>query len=49
MGNEWRNCERPGTVVIDTPKWRCKAWETPGEPAPTGSEIPADPTGIFTN
>jgi hypothetical protein len=22
--------ERPGAVVIDTPKWRCKAWEIKG-------------------
>ena len=42
--------ERPGTVVIDTPKWRCKAWEIKGRIGeradPTGGEDPANPTGI---
>ena len=22
--------ERPGNIVIDTPKWQCKAWEIKG-------------------
>ena len=42
--------EGPGTVVIDTPKWRCKAWEIKGRASklsePTGCEDPAAPSGI---